>query len=125
MLTALLVAGVVAQSPLPDSKASPGYLAAWVLVAAIAGTPGIIAAVLSSRNRNETRAELQQVRHEVMPNGGSSSFDLLHRLAWETHERSAAIPQLVDRVEQIDARLETVEGAPCPFQPPTPTTEDR
>ena len=119
MLLALTAAGFLAQQmPAPD--VSPFYLGAWVAVAFIGGTPGVVAAVMTGRNRRETRAELAEVRHEVMPNGGSSSFDLLHRLAWETHERTEPIPLLATRVADLDRRLADVEGAPCPFQPPTP-----
>lgn len=111
MVAALLI-GVLAQQ-IPEPEVSPLYLAAWVTVAFIAGTPGVLAAVLTSRNRKE----LETVRHEVMPNGGSSSFDLLHRLAWETHERAGAIPLLVERVEHLDRRVDDLELTPCPFQP--------
>jgi hypothetical protein len=133
-LTALLVA----QQQLPAPDVSPYYLTAWIAVAFIGGTPGVVAAVMSSRNRKETRQELQQVRHEVTPNGGSSSFDLLHRLAWETHESTGEIRRRVEllddrlvprtevdaRLVALDARLGAVEATPCPYQPSTPTSEE-
>lgn len=108
-MIAFVALSLVAQT-LPAPNVSPVYLAAWVLVAMIAGTPGVIATVLASRNRQETRQEIEQVRYQVMPNGGGSSFDLLHRLVWETHERTEPIPELVERVERL-------ESTPCPYYP--------
>lgn len=101
-MIAVVVLPLLANS-LPEANVTAWYLVAWVAVAFIGGTPGVVAAVLSSRNRRETRHEIQAVKHEVMPNGGSSSFDLLHRLVWETHERTGPIPELVRRVDELEA----------------------
>lgn len=79
---------------------------ATIVVAVVTTVPATIAASVSVANRRQ----IEKVRHEVMPNGGSSSFDLLHRLVWETHERTEPIPELVKRVEVL-------ESTPCPYSP--------
>jgi len=111
----MLLAAVLVAQTLPEASVPTGYLVAWVAVAFISGTPGLVGIVVAGRARNETRTELAAVRQEVMPNGGSSSFDLLHRLAWETHERTQHLPDLSDRLTRL-------ELTPCPY---TPRTEDK
>lgn len=97
----LLALAVLAQQTVPDVATVP-YLWAWVAVAFIGATPGVIAAFVGMTNRKE----LATVRHEVTPSTGDSSYDLLHRLVWETHEIAGRTEH---RVEAIHARVEVLE----------------
>lgn len=72
----------VAQTIPESSSITPALVA--VVVAIVAIVPSTIAAVGTVKNQRQ----IEQVRHEVTPTkDGSSSFDLLHRLVWETHEK--------------------------------------
>jgi len=90
----LLAAVILSQAIPPDAQS--GYLWAWIAVAFIGGTPGVIGAVLAS----STAKKVDKVRTEVMPNGGSSSFDLTHRLLWQIHEKTDSIDVRVRSLEQ-------------------------
>jgi hypothetical protein len=96
---------VLAQTATPDSASA--YVAAAIGVAFITAVPSTIAAL----GVRSTKREIEIVRREVTPTtDGSSSFDLLHRLVWETHETTNKV---VDRVAVL-------EGHPCPYAPKEP-----
>jgi hypothetical protein len=72
---------------------------AGIAVAALTIIPSTLAAFGTLANRRA----IARVTNEVTPNGGSSSYDLLHRLVWETHERAGSIPELVSRIDRLEA----------------------
>lgn len=80
------------------------------VTAVLVGVIGMVSATIAAVSSISNRREISRVRYEVSPNGGSSSYDMIHRLVWETHEQTAKIPELVARVDKL-------EESECPFFP--------
>lgn len=113
MIPSTLIAYYVATA---GTEFSPGISATTtlavlvpVLVATVTAIPATIAAV----GARDAKRLVREVRREVMPNGGSSSYDVLHRLVWETHEATTENGRQIENVAAlaVEAREVAVSNA--------------